>query len=187
MPGVSVWHYVQNGQACGPVELSALQALIASGALSADALVWKPGMTDWLPARTVAELADSVPPNAPPPPIATPPPGAATDEAADIAQNKVLAVIAYLGPLLIVSILAAPHSRFARFHSNQALVLFLAFFIIYCALFLFSLIPFFICLLAPFHFAAWFGLLFLMILGVINAAGGQYKELPWVGHYRLLS
>ena len=43
----------------------------------------------------------------------------------DIEQNKVMSVLAYFGFLVIVPIVAAKNSPFARFHSNQGLVLFL--------------------------------------------------------------
>jgi len=185
---MSVWHYVQAGRACGPVELTALQALITSGSLAPDALVWQPGMPNWVVARTVAELAASIPlPTPPPISFSSAPPLPTLDDPADIAQNKLLAALAYVGPLVVVPLLAAPNSKFARFHCNQALVLFLLFFVVYCALWIFSMIPFFICLLLPFHFAAWLAVVFLAVVGVINAASGAAKPLPWIGHYRILS
>jgi uncharacterized membrane protein len=184
---MSVWHYVQNGRACGPVELAALQALIASGAITPDTLVWQSGTENWVAARSAPELAASIPVSAPPPiSIPTAPPLPTLDDAADIAQNKLLAALAYVGPLVVVPLLAAPNSKFARFHCNQALVLYLVFFVVYCALWVFSMIPFFICLLLPFHFAAWLAVIFLAVVGVINAASGAAKPLPWIGHYRIL-
>jgi uncharacterized membrane protein len=183
---MSVWHYVENGRAVGPVELAALQSLVASGKVSADTLVWQSGTPNWIPARSVPELASSLPASTPPP-ISITPPGRAIDDAADIAQNKVLATLAYLGPLVVVPLLAAPNSKFARYHTNQALALFLSFFVVYCALWVFSLIPFFICLLAPFHFAAWLAVVFLVVVGVINAASGDARPLPWIGHYKILN
>jgi uncharacterized membrane protein len=142
-------------------------------------------MPNWVALRSIPELASSIPSPAPPP-ISSPPPFPIIDDATDIAQNKVLAALAYLGPLLVVPLLAAPASKFARFHCNQALVLFLSFFLFYCALWVFSVVPFFICLLLPFHFAAWLAVIFLAIIGVINAASGECKPLPWIGHYQIL-
>ena len=46
-------------------------------------------------------------------------------DAADIAKNKVLALFAYIGILFLIPLLAAPNSKFARFHTNQGLVLFI--------------------------------------------------------------
>jgi len=51
-----MWYYAMNGQQQGPVSLDALQTMIRSGQLGADALVWREGMAEWAPARTVAEL-----------------------------------------------------------------------------------------------------------------------------------
>ena len=46
--------------------------------------------------------------------------------AEDIEQNKVMALLAYLGLLFLVPMFAAPNSKFARYHTNQGLVLCLA-------------------------------------------------------------
>lgn len=43
----------------------------------------------------------------------------------DINANKGMSVLAYIGILFLVPLLACPNSRFARFHTNQGLVLFL--------------------------------------------------------------
>lgn len=182
------WHYVQNGRGIGPVELAALQALIANGTLSPETLVWQTGTANWVPAHTVPELAAKIPVATPPPISMAGTPGAPlTEGPADVAQNKLVAALAYVGPLVIVPLLAAPNSKFARFHTNQAIVLFLVFFIVYCGLWVFSLIPFFGCLLIPFHFAAWLAVVSLAVIGVINAANGNANPLPWIGHYRILN
>lgn len=44
----------------------------------------------------------------------------------DIEQNKVMALLSYLGILVLVPLLAAKELRFARFHANQGLVLLIA-------------------------------------------------------------
>ena len=41
----------------------------------------------------------------------------------DINNNKVMAILAYFGILVLVPILGAKESKFARFHANQGLVL----------------------------------------------------------------
>lgn len=51
------WYYSKNGTQLGPVEESELRAKLGSGEISAADLVWKDGMTDWLPAAKVAEFA----------------------------------------------------------------------------------------------------------------------------------
>ena len=42
---------------------------------------------------------------------------------ADVEQNKVMAILAYFGILVLIPILAAKDSKFARFHANQGLLL----------------------------------------------------------------
>ena len=41
----------------------------------------------------------------------------------DIAQNKAMAILAYLGILVLIPIFAAKNSAFAKFHANQGLIL----------------------------------------------------------------
>lgn len=47
-------------------------------------------------------------------------------EESDIKENKIFAFLSYIGPLFLVPLFAAPKSKYARFHANQGLVLFLA-------------------------------------------------------------
>lgn len=101
----------------------------------------------------------------------------------DIEANKVFSILAYIGLLFLVPLLAAPNSKFARFHTNQGLVLFIADVILSVIASLCGFIPFvgwivsLVCGLACLVF---------MILGIINAANGRAKELPLMGHIRLL-
>ena len=46
--------------------------------------------------------------------------------AEDIEKNKVVAGLSYFGILFFLPLVAAPDSRFGKFHANQALVLLLA-------------------------------------------------------------
>ena len=108
----------------------------------------------------------------------------------DIKQNKVMAVLAYLGFLVLVPILAAKESPYARFHASQGLNLFVsevAFGIINVILTLiFSFIPL---LNVVWLIIAWLiGIAFfvLMILGIVNAVQGKAKQLPIVGGFRIL-
>ena|SRR5271157_5610043 len=192
-----MWHYVQNGQACGPIDTPALQALLQNGSLGPEALVWKPGLPDWVPARSVADFAASGAPGIPPPPIpprSLPPnaPAAPVDpEAFDIEQNKVFAVLAYIGILFLVPLLAAPRSRFARYHTNQGIVLFLSILVIWFGLGVLAAFPIVNIIMIPIGVSAGFilsaGGLVFMVIGIIHAASGEYKPLPWIGHFRLLT
>ena len=107
-------------------------------------------------------------------------------DSADIEQNKVMAVLAYIGPLVLVPILAAKDSKFAKFHANQGLTLFICSFV-YCIFpgILYSIsdwLGFFVHILRLLNLA----FLVLAVLGIINAVNGQAKELPVIGKFQLL-
>lgn len=97
----------------------------------------------------------------------------------DLEKNKVYAILAYI--IFLIPLLAAKDSKFAMYHANQGLVLFL------CAVilnFIGSFIPFIGWLLIiP------FGNLFILvlaILGIVNAANGELKPLPIIGGIQLI-
>lgn len=106
----------------------------------------------------------------------------------DIQQNKTMAILAYIGPLCFVPTFAAKESKFARYHANQGLALF----IIEAALYV--LRTFFVVIL-PLG-VAWaisliIGLalifpLVLSIIGIVNAAQGKTKDLPIVSKIKIL-
>jgi uncharacterized membrane protein len=189
-----MWHYVQNGQACGPVETTTLQELFQKGRIGCATLVWKQGMNDWVPACNVPEFASFAAPGMTPPPVpplspSQPPkvPSTSMDpEAYDVEQNKVFAVLAYLGILFLIPLLAAPNSRYARFHTNQGIVLFIASLVLSCAMAAMAVIPFIGFLVILMGFAVPTGILVFIIIGIIHAASGVCKPLPWIGHYQLL-
>ena len=115
-------------------------------------------------------------------------PGAATDpDKYDIEQNKVFAILAYIGILFLIALLVAPNSRFARYHANQGIVLFLAAFLVGCGALVLLPIPLIHALIVP----VWLFLPALVfafvVMGIVHAASGEYKPLPWIGHYRLLN
>lgn len=90
---------------------------------------------------------------------------------ADTAANKNLAALGYIG-FLIVALVAAPNSRFIRFHANQALLLGL-----------FSI-------LAVIPILGWIWGVFCavcLVIGIINALNGQFKELPLIGKFRIIN
>lgn len=64
------WYYVVAGKSVGPVTVGELQGLLARGELSADTLVWNPGMPDWCCARNVGqESPPKLPPDLPVKPL----------------------------------------------------------------------------------------------------------------------
>ena len=95
-------------------------------------------------------------------------------------DEKGLSVLSYIGFLFFVPLIAKPNSQFCRFHANQGLVLFLMGYIVSFAL---KFVPFLHGILG----IVWGLLTFVvMILGIINAAQGQMKELPLIGGIHII-
>ncbi len=108
----------------------------------------------------------------------------------DIINNKAMGILAYLGPLCFVPMFAAKESKFARFHANQGLTLFIAcvaWSIVYS---IFSWIILAISWRLYFisSIVGLFSLVFLVlcVLGIVNAANGRAKELPIIGKFKFL-
>lgn len=102
-------------------------------------------------------------------------------DARDIAENKCMAVFAYISWMILIPIFFATKSPFARFHVNQALPLVL----ITTALSIFGGVLSF--LLWPLGILFWLAdmaICVLLILGIINAVNGRAKELPFTGKFR---
>jgi len=97
----------------------------------------------------------------------------------DIQQNKGMSILAYFGPLVLIPILAAKGSRFARFHSNQGLLLF----IVEIISGIVGNIPRIGWILGS---ILSIGTFVLFILGLVNAGQGQAKTLPLIGGFNLL-
>jgi uncharacterized membrane protein len=96
----------------------------------------------------------------------------------DVDKNKGFAIVAYI--LFFIPILAAKESRFAMYHANQGLTLFLTALAVNIVL---GIIPILGWILLPFANLA---ILVLVILGIIAAAQGQGKPLPIIGSYTLM-
>jgi len=132
------------------------------------------------------------------------------DDAADIQQNKTMAILAYI--LFFIPLISGAHktSRFAKYHTNQGTVLWL-FAVAYGILHIILMAIFraiFIGSIArdPWGwalnyargtstlytiFAIVFGLLWIIptvfaIIGIINANSGKYKPLPVIGKINLI-
>ncbi len=181
---MSTWKYTQNGQQLGPVDTTALLNMLRNGTLTPDTTVCKEGTADWVPIRTVPELSSATPPGAPPA-LGTSAPLNDGDipDPADVDKNKIFAVLAYLGILFLVPLLAAKDSSFARYHTNQGVVLFLAAIICSVGGAILSLVPFVGCLVMP---AVMVAILVFVVLGIINAAQGVCKPLPVIGQFKLI-
>ncbi|MEG2457638.1 MAG: zinc-ribbon domain-containing protein [Bacilli bacterium] len=119
----------------------------------------------------------------------------------DIISNKVFAILSYFGILVLVPILGAKESPFAKFHANQGLVLLIGwvgYLILYFILHLIKFtktqyifgaaysVPYtpwfisFICLIISIP------LFVFCIMGIVYASQGKAKELPIIGKLKLL-
>lgn len=56
-PSSAEWYYARNNRQEGPVAVSVVRGMLASGQLRPTDLVWTSGMADWKEARAVPELA----------------------------------------------------------------------------------------------------------------------------------
>lgn len=105
----------------------------------------------------------------------------------DINNNKGMSVLAYIGFLFLVPLLACPNSKFARYHTNQGLVLFLLEFALGVVTGILGIIPIAgLIIVGLLSAVGGIFTLVLMIMGIINAAQGQAKELPLIGKITLL-
>lgn len=122
---------------------------------------------------------------------------------ADIQANKVMGILAYIGPLVFVPMFGAKGSRFARFHANQGLISFILnvgygivhfiLTLILQAIFPLEWVSLFSVsrgaiynILATVLGLLWIPLAAIAVLGIINAANGKAKELPLVGKFKIL-
>ena len=103
----------------------------------------------------------------------------------DAQDNKVMGILAYLWILVLVPILAAKESPFARYHANQGLILLITCIAVYIAFFILAIALAFAGLALIIYLlqtVIYLGLLVLTILGIVNAAKGECKPLPLIGN-----
>ena len=106
-------------------------------------------------------------------------------------MKKGMAILAYFGILFLIPLFAAKNDPFARYHTNQGLVLFI-FMVIFNILsnvltnILIEISP-----MLTLIVSGVFGILTLLLcifalIGIIRAAKGQMKPLPIIGGIRIL-
>lgn len=112
--------------------------------------------------------------------------------AEDIEKNKVVAGLSYFGILFFLPLVAAPESRFGKFHANQALILLLAgvagaisLGIVRVVL---ALIWWRLALITNLLYTL-FGLALAVvaILGLVNAFQGKAMELPLINNIKIIN
>lgn len=112
------------------------------------------------------------------------------DDAADAQNNKAMGILAYFGILFLIPMFAAKDSKFAQFHARQGLTL-CVFEVAYSILtaiikgILWNILPwamFGIYTTVSYIFSvASIFFLVVAIIGIVNAAKGESKELPLIG------
>lgn len=103
-----------------------------------------------------------------------------------ITDGKAMGILAYIGFLVLIPILAEKNNPFVRYHANQGLVLFLAELLyavvhkVLVRVFLLTLFPLGVILNIIFSIAS---LVFVayMVIGIVNVCNGKAKQLPVIG------
>lgn len=218
---MSDWYYAADNEQKGPINESELKAHFATNKLPVDTLVWKDGMDGWAPANTVPAFSFRQPPapaktqpatlTPTPQTVAAASPGVNNPESVapvavsdmlgkpealevdpdDAEKNKIFGILAYLGILCLVPILAAKDSPFAKYHGNQGLVLFIVWIVMAVAIniidiILLTILPSGLGFIVSILGLAYLGLLILAVLGIINAAAGKCVPLPLIGGIKLI-
>ena len=112
----------------------------------------------------------------------------------DIQGNKVMAILAYISWLVLIPLFAAKNSPYARYHTNQGLVLFLIGLVWTIVGELVTMILGWIpvlgaiigIIIAIAGFVIGIFSIVCMVLGIIYAAQGKAKELPFIGCIKIL-
>jgi uncharacterized membrane protein len=112
-----------------------------------------------------------------------------------IEEGKVFALLAYLGILCLVPLLAKKDNKFAYFHAKQGLVLFIAEIALFIVIIIIMVIVgilgmaigFIAGILSILVWLLWFlcslGFLALSIIGIVQSLNGKYWEMPILGKY----
>ncbi|MCL2632998.1 MAG: zinc-ribbon domain-containing protein [Oscillospiraceae bacterium] len=102
----------------------------------------------------------------------------------DIEDNKIMAILSYIWILFLIPLLVAPQSRFARYHANQGLILFIFSCIGSVASMVFASFAYIGTVVS---IAIGLFTLVLMVAGIVNAYNGKAKELPLIGKFKILN
>lgn len=100
-----------------------------------------------------------------------------TEKAKMPGKNTLMGILAYIGPLVIISYIVGKDDPSVKFHIKQGLVLLVIEVIVW---FVGGHLPYFLWFIVSLVNLA---VLVLAILGIINAAQGKEKDLPLVGQF----
>lgn len=107
----------------------------------------------------------------------------------EINDGKVLAILCYLIGIVGIVMLIVRNNAFALYHAKQWLILFLAAISVIIPTFILSIVLGMLtrglgsCLIAPLFVLTALCTIALAIIGVINAANGVCKPLPYIGTF----
>lgn len=108
----------------------------------------------------------------------------------DARDNKVMAILSYIGILVLIPLFAAKESSFARYHTNQGLALAIAEVLYAVSYGILSSVILSISwhLYFVVSIIGRVGIVFfiLAIIGIINAVKGRMKPLPIIGGIRII-
>jgi uncharacterized membrane protein len=113
-------------------------------------------------------------------------PAVASITQAEIEDGKVMGILAYI--LFLIPLFAARDKKFAMFHTEQAIILWIAFIVIYIVMMVLTIVVNMIsstlgCVISILGILPWLAYLVLWVMGLLNAIGGKLKELPVIGAY----
>lgn len=104
-----------------------------------------------------------------------------TNKYETVKEAQQIAWLSYIGILVIVPILLHPDNEFVKFHARQGIVL-LGLEIGWSIIkFILSMLPVIRYLAGFLSFFIWLGFVALSIIGIINAAQGEWKKVPIIG------
>lgn len=97
----------------------------------------------------------------------------------DVNENKGMAIVAYI--IFFIPLIAAKGSKFAMYHANQGLVLFLLAVVVNVVGMVIPWLGWFLIIPLGYIFV-----LILAIIGIINASGGKQVPLPLIGKITII-
>lgn len=109
----------------------------------------------------------------------------------DILSNKIFAIFAYLGPLVLITIFGASNSKYARFHASQGInllvceVIYSMAYAVLVGVFM-TISPSLGHIISSILVIANIGFLLFSIIGIIDVIQGKAKELPLIGKLQIL-
>ena len=155
------------------------------------------------PAAKIVPPPEIVPDTTTPPPVSSPAANveavqaikqAAAEQEEDIRKNKGMALLSYLGFLVVIPMVFGLHSKFVRHHANQGLLLFALEVVAWVGCKTVMLLGYPVLHLSAMVYLTsfiggliWLGFAVLGLLGLLHVASGSYASLPIIGEYEIIS